>query len=638
MNHAIFDTEIIGTGEPVFLVCVRILETGEKYALWAHKSGHLNKLVKLLNRDDLTWVSFNGTKFDCPLIAAWVSGRDEYEIKELATRIIKEGLMPWDAYRLLGVQGLPIDHIDLIEVAPGVMINLKTYSARLHYPNIVDLPFHHDQDLTNEECRVLEKYCMNDLGVTASLFQLLRPRIELRERMGETYGMDLRSKSDAQIGEAVLKKLAGIRKSDNFPSKVQYVAPLIVKPKHPDLINLVYLLEQEVFAINPANGSPIEPEWMKQPFPFRNGVYKIGLGGLHSQHDIDVCYEADDEWMISDIDAASYYPSIILKCGIVPKLGGNKGELFLAAYEEIYHQRLAAKSNGDKTVADSLKIVLNGSFGKLGSRFCSFYSPDLLLAVTITGQLNLLCLIDDLAKQRGIEVISANTDGIMVRYKKTMRDKMLKTVAAQGKRTGFEYEETQYSRVAIKDVNNYIAIKLDGKIKAKGLYAPAGVLEMKNPTAEICSIAAAEYLRSGTLPEVTIAAQTNIEPFLTVRTINTPGGGIQHTNKVLTDDWWELTPGVWENADGKTVKRKSRPPSYEVYTGGVPFGRVARWYYTTKDLPPITQVNNGNQVAKSEGAKLCLTLPSKLPPDLNKNWYIKEAYEMLKDMGVTVKI
>ena len=33
----------------------------------------------------------------------------------------------------------------------------------------------------------------------------------------------------------------------------------------------------------------------------------------------------------------------------------------------------------------------------------TFYSPDLLLAITITGQLNLLTLIDNLAKSRGIE-------------------------------------------------------------------------------------------------------------------------------------------------------------------------------------------------------------------------------------------
>lgn len=42
------------------------------------------------------------------------------------------------------------------------------------------------------------------------------------------------------------------------------------------------MLESELFKINFANGSPIEPAWMKEPFHFRGGIHKIGLGGLRS--------------------------------------------------------------------------------------------------------------------------------------------------------------------------------------------------------------------------------------------------------------------------------------------------------------------------------------------------------------------
>jgi DNA polymerase elongation subunit (family B) len=371
---------------------------------------------------------------------------------------------------------------------------------------------------------------------------------------------------------------------------------------------------------------------MKESFAFRNGIYKIGLGGLHSQHDLEVCYEANEEWMISDIDAASYYPSILLNCGLVPKLSGDKGETFLDAYADIYHRRLDAKEAGDKATAGSLKIALNGLFGKLGNWYSAFYSPDLLLAITITGQLNLLTLIDDLVKTRGIEVVSANTDGIMVRYKASLRDKMLKIVAAHGKKTGFEYEETRYRKVAIANVNNYIAVKLDGGLKLKGLFAKAGVLEMKNPTAEVCSQAAAQYLVDGTLPEVYIAREKDIRQFVTIRGVSKPGG-VQHTHSRMIDEWVEVEPRVWQYKD-KIVKRKSRPPAVEEYYGGVPFGRVARWYMTTAKLPPIQRVDNGYLVAKTEGARLCMTLPDELPSDLNTAWYINETYGMLKNMGV----
>ena len=90
-------------------------------------------------------------------------------------------------------------------------------------------------------------------------------------------------------------------------------------------------------------------------------------------------------------------------------------QISLAEYEKIYTERLAAKASGDKTTSETLKISLNGTFGKLASRYSVLYSPDLMLAVTLTGQLTLLMLIERLEKL-GVETLSANTDGIAVRY------------------------------------------------------------------------------------------------------------------------------------------------------------------------------------------------------------------------------
>ena len=57
---------------------------------------------------------------------------------------------------------------------------------------------------------------------------------------------------------------------------------------------------------------------------------------------------------------------------------------------------------------------------------------------------------------------------------------------------------------------------------------------------------------------------------------------------------------------------------------------------TLDKLPPITYVGSGNMVPKTEGARICMTLPDELPPDLDKNWYVQEAYNMLNDMGVAL--
>ena len=61
---------------------------------------------------------------------------------------------------------------------------------------------------------------------------------------------------------------------------------------------------------------------------------------------------------------------------------------------------------------------------------------------------------------------------------------------------------------------------------------------------------------------------------------------------------------------------KSRPPAVEEYYGGIPFGRVTRWYMTTEKLPPIQRVDNGYPLPKTEGETVHETLPDELPSDL----------------------
>ena len=664
--HAIFDCELIGVEHPVFLTCIKIKETGEKFALWHDKRGHTAKLEKLLRRNDLTWVGFNSENFDRPLIAAAVEGHDESNLKIMAQEIINEQMISWKTYKHFNIEYLEYDHIDLKEVPPGVMMSLKTYEGRMHSPTLQDMPFDHTEEIVNDpkKRKIVEQYCWNDIEETERLFNTVRKEIDLRIALGETYDLDLRSKSDAQAAEAILKKQVGIKNGEKFvPRAVQYMAPDFIETDCEVINDLIDRLHATEFVINRANGSPVLPDWMSEPFRLGNGLYKFGLGGLHSQHDVNYYDEADDKYEISDIDAASYYPKIMLEAGLAPTLGGTKGEQFLDEYRSIYEQRLAAKRSGDKRTANTLKIVLNGTFGKLGSIYCSFYAPELMLAVTITGQLNLLCLIHSLEQVPGVKVLSANTDGIMIKYPKKKRAAVIKAVQENSKVTGFEYEETPYSKVGIRDVNNYITITAEresvivapkGKpeilppkppsAKRKGAYAKAGVMENVSPTFQICAEACAQFLLNGTELVDTIKACTDIREFISIRGVK--GGGVQHKEEVEVDDWVcikdlgssksEWFRQAWidrDEMDRATVKRKSRPGPVIEGRGGEPFGRVARWYMSTKKQPPITYVESGNKVAGTDGAQLCMKLPDKLPKDLNIDWYVQRAQEMLRDLG-----
>ena len=302
---------------------------------------------------------------------------------------------------------------------------------------------------------------------------------------------------------------------------------------------------------------------------------------------------------------------------------------------------------------------MNGTYGKLGSIYCAFYAPELMLATCLIGQLNLMCLIYELEKHKGVRVASANTDGIMICYPPNKRNAVLKVIQANAKMTGFEYEETAYSKVAMRDVNSYICITEEretvivppkGKLvtvpaspktaKRKGAYAKSGVMENISPTFQICAEAVVNFLKDGYPIENTVLDCQDIRQFISIR--NVKGGGVQHTRLTEVDDWMLVedhgsAKNVWMSPlTGKKEKRKGRPKPYEVGEGGEPFGRVARWYMTTKELPAITYVSSGNTVAGTKGGKLCMQLPAALPKDLDKQWYITKAYEMLSDTGYVV--
>lgn len=644
-EHLIFDSEIIGSKKPVFLVRTLNHETRQRCEFWYHRKGDMTKLAKMLVDPKYTWVGFNSENFDRPLIALAMDPEyDVHGIKQLATIIIEDRMRSWQTYKEYNIEFIDYDHIDLFEVAPGVMISLKTYAGRLGYKTMVDLPYHHDQDLTAPQQRVLSTYCDNDLGVTEALFVSQKTELALRAEMSLEYGVDLRSKSDAQVAEAVLRKRVGIGAGDKLvPHSVFYSTPDFIKTDSTEINGMIDQLDNHAFKMLHTTGSPIPPAFLEQPLAVGKGTYQCGIGGLHSTHDVNLYLEASDKMLISDFDVASYYPSIMLKAGLAPRLGGNKGAKFLDEYRHIYESRLAAKRAGNKQVANTLKIVLNGTFGKLGSIYCSFYSPDLMLAVTLSGQLNLLCIIHELEKIKGVLVRSANTDGLLVTYPPAVKAKVLKVFAQSNKRTGFEYEETPYVKYAAKDVNNFLALKADGSVKSKGLYASNDpklnpLYLMKNPTMEVCTLMAVDYLRDGTPPEVSIKKYKDMADFVAIR--NVKGGGIQFDGYKLVDDWVEVAKGEWRRPSWPGMKastrRVSRPHPVEVGVGGVPLGRVVRWYMTTDKIPPLTYISSGNLVPKTEGARACMTLPDKLPKDLNYAWYINEAYEILRDIGVQI--
>ena len=587
MGTWVFDTETLPNRT---LFSAKNIETGEWFDLWRHANDAPARLTRFVQQPDTTLIGFNSKSFDNAVVAAFCLGRSEIEIKRISDDIITNRLAPWNTMRKHNLRDFILDDIDLIEVAPS-FVGLKAYGARMHMPKLQDMPIAHDEMITPEQEPMLLEYCHNDVDTTAELLNQLEGELLLRVEMSRRYGADMRSKSDSQMAEqAYITSMRLKRQENEIPATVRYAPPAFLKFMDAELQGLLNRVSEHVFNMNRTTGHVTLPDFLgQQTILFGSGQYQLGVGGIHSVHDKQVCHIAGDD-VICDIDAASFYPSIILECGFVPAALGKQ---FVDEYRKIYERRMVAKRSGDKTTDATLKISLNGTFGKLASRYSVLYSPDLMLAVTLTGQLTLLMLIEWL-ERAGAITLSANTDGIAIRFVKEQKELIEKVVSRFSEVSGFSFEYTQYRALAMKDVNNYIAVKPDRKLKVKGIYAPLSL--RKNPTAQVASDAVGAWLASGIPFETTIKGAPFTD-FISAR--NVTGGGQQT---------------------------------------GVYLGKVVRWYQSTDyTLEPIKYATNGNKVPKTEGARACMTLLDREahPVDLDYNWYNREAIKIAIAVGCT---
>ena len=198
-------------------------------------------IVKILH--SFTVVTFNGNGYDqWILFYAIQRKRTNRELKRLSDAIIVQNMRPWQLRDEYSIE-IPkwFDHIDLIEVAPGLH-GLKMYGGRLHCKRLQDLPIEPDALISDSDRAVLSEYCGNDLFTTKALYLALKDQIDLRVTMSAQYGVDLRSKSDAQIAEAVIKheieQMSGKRVfRPELPRdyRFKYKAPAYVKFKDPEL-------------------------------------------------------------------------------------------------------------------------------------------------------------------------------------------------------------------------------------------------------------------------------------------------------------------------------------------------------------------------------------------------------------------
>lgn len=615
-NPFLFDIECF---QNFFLIAFKSYVSGRVVLFELSETEQLNKDKLRWIAENMLLVGFNSRNYDLPMLWASMYNLQNEALLNLSNEIIRLQTPIGKLERKYKFLIHDSNNIDLQEIAPSAasFCSLKHYGARMHVQTIQDMPLEINSSLSEEQKWQIRLYCINDLDITGWLKCRLKAAIDLRQEMGFTYGIDLRSLSDAQIAEKVIgneiEKITcvhprrpilpqGMIFQFKNPEYIRFYSPEL-QELHSKIIDTVFMLDGDGKIKVLTDKMVVVSATNLWSVKVGNSTYRLGIGGLHSSEQKQTFF-SDEKHILLDRDVASYYPQIILNQGLYPE---HIGPEFLNVYKDIVSRRLQAKVDKDKTTAESLKICINGCFGKLGSKWSIFFSPNLLAQVTISGQLSLLMLIEMLEWCQ-ISVVSANTDGIVIRCPASRLIDAQTVVEQWEGITGFVTEETRYASIHSRDVNNYIAIGAEGTIKAKGAYVNELSMKdrnreslTKNPNGSICSEAVMRFLQTCREPhpitiEQTVMGCKDITKFLFVRRVN--GGAVK---------------------DGQYI------------------GKIVRWYMRFGEFGAIKYLEanvsgSKNVVSESTGSYPIMDLRN-VPTDIDYNYYIRKAHSILRDVG-----
>lgn len=572
MNRWIYDIEVFAHD---WLVVFRRVD--DDHHVIIHNNNHQLREFFMAHSDDV-FGGFNNRHYDDWVVQSMLSGADNALVKAHNDFIIEQGGNGWEFPFIRG-QRKQFRSFDLRDDLP-IGLSLKAIEANMGL-NIVEssVDFTIDRPLTQDELKETIRYCCNDVDATLKLYETRKAYLDSKTAVGSMKGID--EATSLSLTNAKLTAAFVDAKAQYHDDEFEYTPPKELRiSKYKEVLEFFEVIDyDQKLKINIA-GVPHVYAW----------------GGLHGAIP-NYFQRSDDETVIMIADVGSYYPSMIIQYGYASRNSPDAD-----AYKDVYVKRMAAKRNGDKVTANSLKLVLNTYYGATKNQYNDLYDPRMANAICITGQLFLTDLIEKLELIKGFELIQSNTDGIIIRYPKKVDQQIRDTIGEWEKRTRLTMELGEVRAIAQKDVNNYIMEDGDGHIKSKGGYVSlyAGG-DFKMNSLQIVHRAIGDYFLHGTPVEDTINACEDIHAF-----------------QIIAKAGGTYTGVVWERSDQTIpVQRVNR-----VYACTNPdFGTL---YKTKEDgrrdkianLPDHCFIDNDNRLMLS---------------GIDRAWYIELAKKRVQD-------
>lgn len=648
MRDLIHDAE---TYPNLFSICFFNTQT-QKFRMfemssWRNDWDDFRRFTKNCSNGFVRWVGFNNYYFDYQVIHHCLmkfklgkfSGEDiAREAHRKANEIInalkedKFGMMVWDNNHVVPQVDLyRIHHFDNVARATS----LKVLEFNMRSETVEDLPFDPMVPLTEEQRLVVLKYNQHDVSETYRFYLKSLEMIRFREELTEKYGKNFINYNDTKIGkEYLIMELenAGIKCfsfDDDGRKPIQTKRPVIrikdvifpyIEFKRPEFNAVLDWLKKQT--IKETKGVFTEIDDLGELEKYANlkqvkGKVKnlnciidgfqfdFGTGGIHGSIDSTIVTE-DEDHAIIDYDVTSLYPSIAIVNEVFPQHMTRK---FCDIYGQMKHDRVSYKKGTPENAM--LKLALNGVYGDSNNRYSPFYDPQYTMTITINGQLMLCMLAEKMMEIEGVSLIQINTDGITIRVPRAKIDAVEAVNKKWMETTKLELERADYSRMFIRDVNNYIGEYTDGKLKRKGAYEwdalyrpehpnPASIQWHKNHSAIVVQRAAEEHLVNNVTIEDFIEQYTDHYDFM-LRT------KVPRTSKLM-----------WGEDQIQNVTR------YYISTNGEQFVKI---------MPPLKKnPDKWRNIKIHDGWKTTPMNTMGKVANIDYRWYIEEAYKLVSPL------
>lgn len=471
-----------------------------------------------IHNNTLKLIGFNCINFDYPVLHHTVlsrKGNDACSIYKIAKRTIEEEYSAiWDNKTL-------IPQLDLFKIwhydNKNKSTSLKWLEFAMRSPDVRDLPYAVGSMLTHEEMDELALYCKHDVAETYKFYLQSLKHIEIRQFYSKLENINLINASEIRMSKEIfskhlaqhmnmniwdVKKLRTYRKTVNIKDIIfdYLVFEDPINNKALDIYkNYIWY---DTTGMSKAKAKSLA---IKFQIPYKNVIREYAEGGLHSFSVDSYRFKSNNDYILIDVDFASYYPHISFRNNLHPE--HIPGEVFNKLYEGFYIERQNYPKSDPRNYV--LKIILNGSYGLSKDKFSMLYDPKWQLAICINGQLILTLLTEKLFKViPDSEIIFENTDGAMYKIPRSALNAVNAVVKEVEEITSIPLEVQECEEIIARDVNNYINIIDHNKIKFKGVFEIDRDFH-KNHSKRIVAIALANYFINNIDIEYTIKNHLN---------------------------------------------------------------------------------------------------------------------------------